>query len=465
MWEKGARILMKRKIGMISLAVLLAISVSACGIIQKDKKKESKNTSSESDSSENDKEEDQYSPIIAKDVEVPDIEYPYMIKVNKAMNCITVYTVDENNEYTVPERALICSTGGDETPEGTFQLGESVDWQMLSDGNYGRYVTHLVDDVLIRSVNYLAQSEDALDVDSYNSLGDTISGSSIVVGDADAKWIAENCPEGTKVEVYNDDKEAGPLGKPVARLISDKITWDPTDPSSENAWYVPVSFFGIEDKVISIGETPDLLSGVTAKDKYGNDLTASIKIYGEVDSNTAGDYKITYSCKNEDGEEREVKINVTVEGDVSAALETEQPEAAKEPAKQPEATKEPVNTPAPSPSSTPTIEPTQTPKQEEAVQTNNSYEEIITTTTVTTTVEQVDNEPPKISLVANTPYVTSLSDAYLRQRISVTDNLSGVEGIYISLCRIPENGSYIVVYEAFDNAGNGSCISETVYIN
>ena len=38
-------------------------------------------------------------------------EFPYYIKINRKQNCITVYTSDENGEYTVPYKAMICSTG------------------------------------------------------------------------------------------------------------------------------------------------------------------------------------------------------------------------------------------------------------------------------------------------------------------------------------------------------------------
>ncbi len=34
----------------------------------------------------------------------------------------------------------------------------------------------------------------------------------------DAKWIAENCSEGTTVEIY-DGEDPGPLGKPEAEKI------------------------------------------------------------------------------------------------------------------------------------------------------------------------------------------------------------------------------------------------------
>ena len=34
----------------------------------------------------------------------------------------------------------------------------------------------------------------------------------------DAKWIADNCPSGTTVEIYEDD-DPEPLGKPEADIL------------------------------------------------------------------------------------------------------------------------------------------------------------------------------------------------------------------------------------------------------
>ena len=35
-------------------------------------------------------------------------EHPYYIKVNRSQNCITVYGKDENGEYTIPVKAMVC---------------------------------------------------------------------------------------------------------------------------------------------------------------------------------------------------------------------------------------------------------------------------------------------------------------------------------------------------------------------
>ena len=36
---------------------------------------------------------------------------PYYIKINRQQNVITVYEPDENGEYTIPVKAILCSTG------------------------------------------------------------------------------------------------------------------------------------------------------------------------------------------------------------------------------------------------------------------------------------------------------------------------------------------------------------------
>lgn len=457
--KKGAMVLMKKKIVILGLVFGLSINVTACSLPVFNNKNDDKKVQKEETSDES-KEENLYSPILADDVKIPNVEYPYILKVNKAHNCMTVYTLDSEEEYTTAVRSMICSTGGNDTPDGTFQLGDSVEWQMLADGNYGRYVTRVVDDVVIRSVDYYAQSEDSLNASSYNSLGDTVSGSSIVLGDADAQWIAQNCPEGTKIEIFSDDKEEEPLGKPLARLIPENVKWDPTDPSTENAWYVPVSFKGIADKVVKVGEIPELLAGVTAKDKYCNDLTTAIKVYGEVDVNKPGEYEITYSCENTEGNKRDVVINVKVVEDDSQENENNSAEEA-------------------SVSPSPTTAPTQSPAQEnEQTKAPNVTTEVAnasttapaptektSTVTTITTVSIIDEEPPKVGFVADSSRVSSLSNSYLLNRIYAYDVDSGIEGIYISTCRVSDDGAYIIVYEVFDNAGNSTCVSETVYLN
>ena len=167
-------------------------------------------------------------------------EFPYYIKINRRQNCITVYTSDENGEYTVPYKAMICSTGlYNATPRGTFHLSTKYLWRELYGKVYGQYATRITGGVLFHSVPYYKKSKSALCTEKYNKLGQQASMGCVRLTVEDAKWIADNCPSGTTVEIYEDD-DPGPLGKPEAAHIdtdSPNKGWDPTDPDVENPWH------------------------------------------------------------------------------------------------------------------------------------------------------------------------------------------------------------------------------------
>lgn len=167
-------------------------------------------------------------------------EFPYYIKVNRRQNCITVYTSDENGEYTIPYKAMICSTGlYNATPRGTFHLSTKYLWRELYGKVYGQYATRITGGVLFHSVPYYKKSKSALCTEKYNKLGQQASMGCVRLTVEDAKWIADNCPSGTTVEIYEDD-DPGPLGKPeVAHIDTDSPNkgWDPTDPDVANPWH------------------------------------------------------------------------------------------------------------------------------------------------------------------------------------------------------------------------------------
>ncbi len=181
--------------------------------------------------------------IQKKDSQQPasdETEFPYYIKINRKQNCITIYTSDENGEYTVPYKAMICSTGlYNATPRGTFHLSTKYLWRELYGKVYGQYATRITGGVLFHSVPYYKKSKSALCTEKYNKLGQQASMGCVRLTVEDAKWIADNCPSGTTVEIYDDD-DPGPLGKPEAAHIdtdSPNKGWDPTDPDVENPWH------------------------------------------------------------------------------------------------------------------------------------------------------------------------------------------------------------------------------------
>ena len=164
---------------------------------------------------------------------------PYFIKVNYKANVVTVYKKDENDKYTVPYKAMVCSTGTYTPKSGTYKTSSKHRWGKLIHDVYGQYATRIVGSILFHSVPYSSNSADTLLYNEYDKLGTTASAGCVRLTIKDCKWIYDNCPRGTMVEFYGDSNP-GPLGKPTAQKIStveECRDWDPTDPASENPWH------------------------------------------------------------------------------------------------------------------------------------------------------------------------------------------------------------------------------------
>lgn len=165
--------------------------------------------------------------------------FPYLIAVNRAASTVTVYTLDEEKRYTVPYMAMVCS-GGSDTPQGFFATPVDYPWRLLSGNVYGQYSTRIWDSYLFHSVPYYSQHKDDLEYDEYNKLGTLASLGCIRLAVADVKWIYDNCDLGTRVIIYDDENDPGPMGKP-GTIYTDPADetlrgWDPTDPDPANPW-------------------------------------------------------------------------------------------------------------------------------------------------------------------------------------------------------------------------------------
>ncbi len=165
---------------------------------------------------------------------------PYYIMVNCRMNTVTVYARDDDGEFTVPVKAMVCSTGS-ETPRGKFNISNMGKWNWLDlvGGVYGQYCTQIKGNYLFHSVPYTVRyDKGSLQPGEYDKLGTTCSHGCIRLTVADAKWIYDNKSDIAGVELY-DSSTAGPLGKPSAQKINgtDNSGWDPTDPEPDNPWH------------------------------------------------------------------------------------------------------------------------------------------------------------------------------------------------------------------------------------
>jgi len=158
----------------------------------------------------------------------------YQIKVNRQMNCVTVYARDTNGSYIIPVVSFVASAGsGSNTPTGTFRSNKLGLWWTLLGPSYGQYVTQISGNYLFHSVPYYTRGNKySLKEHLYRKLGSKDSAGCIRLTVRDAKWIYENISNGTTIIIY-DSSSAGPFDKPTAlqpAYRSGYGWYDPTDP-------------------------------------------------------------------------------------------------------------------------------------------------------------------------------------------------------------------------------------------
>lgn len=249
----------------------------------------------------------------------PSVQKPYLIKVNRAANCVTVYGIDENGYYSIPVKAMVCSTGKNvgDTPLGNGSITNKYTFHPMVDGTYGQYAVRFMDGgILFHSVPYYTQNKNDLETDQFNLLGSVASLGCVRMCVRDVLWIYENCPEGTDVVVYDDTADPGPLGKPEMIKIpvnSQYAGWDPTDPDPSNPWaQYSAMINGADNVTLNVGDAFDPRNGVTAIDTCGNEITDRIKLSGSYDMGIPGTYTITYMVTDLIGSTDTKTITVTV---------------------------------------------------------------------------------------------------------------------------------------------------------
>lgn len=311
-------------------------------------------------------------------------DYPYLVKVNRVMNCVTVYKKDENNEFTIPYKALVCSTGKnvDDTPLGTFTTSGKYEWCRMVDNTYGQYAYRIDGPIMFHSVPSYVMSKDSLETEQFNMLGEVASLGCIRLNVRDAKWLFDNCPSGTTVIIYDDKSSPGPLGKPATIKIPTDHPysgWDPFDPDPANPWNTMMpKIKGAKDKTFTAGKNVNLLKGVTAKDSCLNDVTSQIKILGSIDTQKPGKYKVTYSITDLLGRKDEVTVTITIKkGKNNPTEKTTKKETVKE-----------------TTSKKPTVKET-TSKKETVKETTTKKPVIKETTTKKETVKETTSERPQ----------------------------------------------------------------------
>ena len=160
----------------------------------------------------------------------PDDGLPYYIYVEKGSFTLTIYEKDDNGEYTVVYATYRIAHGGNKTPAGAFTLGDSRErWHDFPDGGTVQYATKYEGRLYIHSPLYATADPKQMwpkYYDGENGIGKESTGGCLRMVTEAAKFIYENCPVGTTLEIVNGSPK-GTTSEDVPSRNGKRI--DPTD--------------------------------------------------------------------------------------------------------------------------------------------------------------------------------------------------------------------------------------------
>ncbi len=141
---------------------------------------------------------------------------PYFVDVDVKNQVTKVFTHDEKGDYNQLVRVMICSTGTSSYPSdiGTWTLtGRRARWATFPTwgGGTAQYWVKINSSIAFHSTMYVDYDVNRPNEKSFKNLGRRASHGCIRLTTTDAKWMYENCREGTDVYIHNEsntDKEA-----------------------------------------------------------------------------------------------------------------------------------------------------------------------------------------------------------------------------------------------------------------
>lgn len=152
----------------------------------------------------------------------------YYIRISIAKHTLVVYQLDDNKEFSIPVKAFKVALGPKVAPAKTA-ISEKSLWRKITDIYYVRYSSRLDNAEYLSSATYYSQSDNNLNPNSYNAIGQNVSEGSILMTCADAKWIYENCGAKTTVEIVEDFDISSDIKVEDISRIADNAYRDPTD--------------------------------------------------------------------------------------------------------------------------------------------------------------------------------------------------------------------------------------------
>lgn len=166
----------------------------------------------------------------------------YLIRVFKDIQMVCVFT-DEGGDGSFQNllHAFICSAGIEpyNTPNGLYEVGIKHPSGFMLDASYCKYCTEFISTYYFHAPpSYMDVEEAGVRWQDYNMLGEPASHGCIRLTTRDAKWIYNNCPAGTIVEVLESSEGFSQLPEKidVLKMAEGEPSWDPTNDNPANPY-------------------------------------------------------------------------------------------------------------------------------------------------------------------------------------------------------------------------------------
>lgn len=167
----------------------------------------------------------------------PVASYPpndtYKLTVDYHNQCVYAYCKDAAGQYTVLQRVMICTTGGNGnwTPEGLYQMGGDYHrfGHFTKFDCYAQYWSQMSGSFYFHSILYSERDASTYRMSSYDHLGTPGSHGCIRLLVPDARWIYENCAPGTLCEVTTQFEKIPALKKALRYGYKGAVDYIPSD--------------------------------------------------------------------------------------------------------------------------------------------------------------------------------------------------------------------------------------------
>lgn len=284
----------------------------------------------------------------------------YLLMVDVTNQITRAFTYDEEGLYTVLVREMICSTGTQKnpTPLGTTIMPKKrARWGYFPTwDSHAQYLTRIDAANAFHSVLYSEPDERTLSVKSFEALGTPASHGCVRLLVSDAKWIYDNCGEGTIITVYEGeyDPEYTMTLKPT--LNSSTLRENPLPAPTPTPTYARENF-PTEYRTLSRGKTGEDVFMVQMR------LTELGYYHGSV---TGGYYGGTIAAVEAFQRDHGLTVDGAAGRQTQALLFSEALDPTPVPTQTPAPTPSPSPTPTPAPRTrdTPTPAPTALPTPE-----------------------------------------------------------------------------------------------------